>query len=314
MKLQDFLNQWLTTAIMGSVQTSTYMIYNNYISNHINPVIGEKELDELKTEHIQNFVRRLADNDKKKLSPRTINFIFSMLRSVFEYAVEYGYIIKNPCLKIRLLKLKEKEIEIFNRAEQSKIEQTIIKSEDKRNIAIMVCLYTGLRIGELCALKWENINFDSGQLNIKQSMIRIKNLDISENFKTKLVLEEPKTVKSKRLIPIPDFLRLMLAEFKKESNSQYIFTLNWNKPIQPRTLQNIYKRLLEKAGVKYRNFHTLRHTFASRAIELGIDVKTVSEILGHSNTNITINRYTHSLMEQKEKMMIQFNNYYFKEK
>jgi integrase len=272
------------------------------------------KLCELKPDIMQRFVGELANNRESRLSAKSVCAVFSILSGALQCAVEYGYIMKNPCSKTRLPKITENEVRIFSREEQEKIECAIIHSDDKRTIAVLVCLYTGIRIGELCALKWENISFANNYLNIKQSMTRVKNLGDEQGAKTKIIFEEPKTAKSKRLLPLPDFLVLILKKMKQGSQSDFIFSVDGIKPLQPRTLQFIYKRLLVQADVEYRNFHALRHTFATRAIEFGVDVKTVSEALGHSNSAITINRYTHSLMEQKQNMMQRFDNFYVNKK
>jgi integrase len=309
MKLKEFMDSWLNDVIKGNVRTNTYTTYRGYINNHINRLIGEMEICEIRTEILQSFVGKLATGEKE-LSAKGIRSVFLTLSSAMRYAIEYEYISKNPCSKVKLPKPKEKEIQIFNREEQTELEQTILYSDDKRNFAVLLCLYTGIRIGELCALKWKNVDFQNSRLSIKNSMIRVKNYDGAEVKKTKIMFEEPKTLKSKRLLPLPEFLCSILKELKRESFSEFVFSMNGNNPIQPRTMQYIYQRLLKRAKVRYRSFHTLRHTFATRAIELGIDIKTVSEALGHSNSAVTINRYTHSLMEQKQKMMHQFNSFF----
>ena len=309
MKLQEFLNSWLVDVVKDNVRMSTYMVYHGYAKNHINPLIGGMELAELRTENIQSFIHKLMNDEKRKLAAKTINDILAMLNSALQCAKEYERIEKNPCVKVRLPKSKEKEIKVFTRAEQERLEKAIISSNDSRTIGVLICLYTGIRIGELCALRWENVDIKNKRLNIKLSLNRV-NLYDEEKAKTQLVFEEPKTVKSKRLLPFPDFLCLLLTEQKKKSKGEFVLSMKNGKPVQPRTMQYIYTRLLKKANVEYRNFHALRHTFATRVIELGVDIKTVSETLGHANSIITINRYAHSLMEQKQRMMKQLDSFF----
>ena len=309
MKLNEFINNWLDSVIKDNVRKSTYMVYHGYIRNHIIPIIGDAELTELRTEIIQGFIHMLMHGGKKRLAAKTVNDILVMLSTALQCAKEYEYIVKNPCAKVRLPKSQEKEIKAFTRAEQQRIEKAVINSGDSRTIGVLICLYTGVRIGELCALKWENVDIKNKQLSIKLSLNRVNTYTDKEE-KTQLVFEEPKTVKSKRLLPLPEFLCLILAQQKKKSNAPFVLSMKNGKPVQPRTMQYIYTRLLCGAGLEYRNFHTLRHTFATRVIELGVDIKTVSETLGHSNSIITINRYAHSLMEQKQRMMKQLDNYF----
>lgn len=308
MQVQEFMENWLNKVIKGNVRLSSYAIYRGYVLNHINRHLGSLPLSSLKTEVLQDFVWKLSNNESNRLCAKGVKAVFSMLSTAIQCAVEYEYILKNPCVKVRLPKEKNSEIVIFSRTEQERLEKTILDSGDKRNIAVLICLYTGLRLGELCALKWENIDLESKCFKIKYSMTLIRDFEGAK--KTKLVIDEPKTDKSKRLLPLPDFLCAILERLKTESAGGFVFTMKNGKPVQPRTLQYIYKRLLSAAGINYRNFHSLRHTFATRAIELGIDIKTISEALGHSNSNITINRYTHSLMEQKKKMMYEFNRFF----
>ena len=320
MKLQEFLENWLTNVVKGNVRPSTYMVYHGYVHNHINRLIGGMELADLRTENMQNFVRRLTDNEQEKLAvdvayrqkkfaSKTVNDILAMLGTALQCAVEYEYIAKNPCVKVRLPRSKEKEIRIFTRAEQERLEKAIVTSKDSRNLGILICLYTGIRIGELCALRWDNIDLKKRRLNIRLSLNRV-NTYSDKDEKTRLVFEEPKTAKSKRLLPLPEFLCVLLSEHKKSSRSNFVLSMPSGKAVQPRTMQYIYTRLLKSAKLEYRNFHALRHTFATRVIELGVDIKTVSETLGHANSIITLNRYAHSLMEQKQRMMQQLNGFF----
>ena len=176
----------------------------------------------------------------------------------------------------------------------------------------MLTLYTGLRVGELCGLRWSDISLATKSLKIKASLNREAS-DATCKKKTKMKLSDPKTKKSKRIIELPSFIADLLKRLKCESNSDYVFSMKNGKFVDPRTMQFLFKKLLEKAGVSPKKFHALRHTFATRAAEQGADPKTVSETLGHSNTNITLNRYTHSLKESKVKMMKGFDQF-FKDK
>jgi integrase len=306
--LGGFLDYWLETAIKDNVRQSTFMAYRGYIENHIKKRLGTETLTELKAERLQMFIAELR-NDGVGLASKTVRSIFLMLRSALKCATEYEYIVKNPCDRVRLPKLEEKEIKVFDKSDQKRLERAISRSDDLRHYGILVCLYTGLRIGELCGLKWESVDFTHGKILIKNSINRVINYD--GNAKRTMVVEvEPKTKKSRRTIPLPDFLVQRLKDLKRKSGSDYVISMKSGKAVEPRLLQIIYKKLLQAANVEYVSFHTLRHTFATRAIEFGVDVKTVSEILGHTNTMITINRYAHSLYEQKCKLMKMFDNMY----
>ncbi|MDR2202295.1 MAG: site-specific integrase [Clostridiales bacterium] len=303
MKTREFLNDWSEHIIRGSVRTGTYTVYRGYIDNHINGRIGDAELEELNTRTLQEFAFALRDG-QRALSDKTVRCVFAMLSSALRYAVESGHLIKNPCFGVRLPKAGEKEIRIFTKAEQARIERTVLSSPDKRGIAVLVCAYTGIRIGELCGLRWGDLDLGARTLTVRRSLGRVKDYASgAAERKTKLALQEPKTEKSKRLLPLPDFLCGILRRLRAESGGGFVFTVRGRKALEPRALQFLYKGILKEAGVEFRNFHTLRHTFASRIIELGADIKTASEILGHSGPAVTLNRYAHSLMEQKQAVM-----------
>jgi integrase len=309
-KLGEYLENWLETVIKGSVRYSTYVSYSGYIYNHIKRFMWEEELGDIKPANIQGFVGQLVDEGR--ICARTIGCVIGLLSNAFSYAEDYELILRNPCRRIRLPKVEETEVEIFNSSEQMRIEKAVFSSEDKRYYAVLLTLYTGVRIGELCALRWENVDFGNKCIYVKKQLSRAKRNDGSGK-KTMLVEQEPKTKKSKRIIQLPDFIVKVLRKLKSESNSVYVFSMKDGGFIQPRTMQLLHKKLLEQAGVTYNKFHVLRHTFATRAGEL-TDPKTVSDTLGHTTTLITLNRYTHSQREQKQKMMNGLNSYFEKKK
>jgi integrase len=285
-----------------------------YIENHIKKRLGDETLSELNTEGLQRFVAELcgghtSSDDGKGLAAKTVRSIFSMLRGALACAEDYGYIIKNPCGKVRLPKLEEKEITVLSKAAQRKLENAILQSSDMRRYGVLICLYTGLRIGEVCGLKWSAVDLAQSELTVKSSLNRVINHGNKIN-RTSVIEVEPKTKKSRRIIPLPKFLVQILKDLKRNSKSAYVINMKSGKAVEPRMLQVIYKKLLKTAGIEHVNFHALRHTFATRTIELGADVKTISEILGHTNSMITVNLYVHSLAEQKRKAMQGLNAYF----
>ena len=306
MTVGGFLDSWLETVIKGSVRYSTYTSYKGYINNHINRFIGDDALAETKPANIQEFVSKLIEDGR--IGARTIGIIVRLMSHAFSYAEDYELILRNPCRRIRLPKVEEEEVEIFDNTEQTRIEKAVLNSGDNRNYGVLLTLYTGLRIGELCALKWENVDFGNKCLYIRKSLNRAERNDGSGK-KTMMVECEPKTKKSKRIIQLPDFIIKILRKLKSESNSQYVFSMKNGKFVHPRTMQMLHKKLLAAAGVSYNNFHVLRHTFATRAGANG-DAKTVSDTLGHSNAMITVNRYMHSQREQKQRMMNGLDKYF----
>ena len=307
-KLSEFLDWWVETAVKENVRLNTYTAYRGYIDNHIKRLLADKLLCEMKPAVIQQFVYTLC-TEERGLVAKTIRVISSMLSSALECAADYEYITKNPCVRMRLPKVVEKEVDVFTQDEQSKIELAVEQSGDTRTLGIIISLFTGLRIGELCGLRWENIDFENKTITIKKSLNRAENKNGGKN-KTIMLEQEPKTPHAKRIIPLMDILCDMLTRVKAESNSPYVISMSNGRYVNPRTLQMIYAKLLEAAGVPYYKFHATRHTFATRAIEIGMDIKSVSEILGHANATITINRYVHSLTEQKIKGMSMLNDYF----
>lgn len=170
--------------------------------------------------------------------------------------------------------------------------------------AVLLCLYAGLRIGELCALRWSDIDFDGKTLTVKRTVQRI----VVPGHMTKTILLEtdPKSESSRRTIPLASELLEILSRFKGEQ--RYVF--GEEKPLDPRTMQNRFKKILKEAGIDGRTFHTLRHTFATNCVENGMDVKTLSEILGHSDVKTTLNRYVHPTMDSKRKQIGALSDFY----
>ena len=195
--------------------------------------------------------------------------------------------------KLKRPKLKEKPVECFALAEQKQIEQAILNGKKDKLYGILLCLYSGLRIGELIALQWNDIDFAKGILTVSKSC---------HDGKGGLVIDEPKTATSRRVIPLPKQLLPLLKGIKKKSDSPFVVSAN-GKPVSVRSYQRSFELLLKRLNIPHKGFHSLRHTFATRALECGMDVKTLSEILGHKNPTVTLNRYAHSLMEHKADMM-----------
>ena len=164
-------------------------------------------------------------------------------------------------------------------------------------------MYSGLRIGELCALKWSDIDFENGIVRVSKALQRVP--DKLGKGKTKIAITSPKSKTSVRDIPVPFFI-LDLLEQEKRSGEFYVLSRT-SKPMEPRTMQNRFKAILKNCGIRNANFHLLRHTYATVCIESGFDAKTVSELLGHSNVNITLNRYVHSSMETKRRCVDRLN-------
>lgn len=277
------------------IKESTYLNYNYIINTYLNKKFGKKRLSYFLDYDMNEFI----DSLEKNLSNKTVRDIVLVLKSILKYA-ERKY---NTNFKLDLITMptsEKTELQVFNEKEIKKIEKVCIKSEDIRNIGILIAIYTGMRIGEICALKWEHIDLNKKLINVKQTLQRV----YVEKKKTKVIITPPKTKTSERKIPIP---QILYDELKKESvnysKDAYVITGIEDKYIEPRSFQYVYKKALETCGVKYRNFHCLRHTFATRCIRVGMDIKSLSEVLGHADVNITLNRYVHSSYDSKKKFM-----------
>ena len=234
----------------------------------------------------------------KGLSANTINSILNVIKDSLTVAYNIGIIDEIEFHKVKRPHVQEKTIECFSLSEQKSIEQAVLNDKRDKMIGIIICLYTGLRLGEVLALEWDDIDFSKHELNINKTCHDAK----SENGKYFRVTNSPKTANSNRIIPIPRQIIPLLKAVKKKSNSIYVVA-NGEKTISLRSYQRSFELLQKKLKIPKRGFHSLRHTFATRAIECGMDVKTLSEILGHKNATITLKRYVHSLMSHKKEYM-----------
>ena len=280
----------------------TYTRYKEIVDGHIVPALGEYELNDITPLLLQKFVTELLQSGnlvtEKGLSANTVNTIITVLQNSLKAAFTFGEMKEYTADKIKRPQSKEHEVGCFSLAEQRKIEQEISQSKKDKLYGIILCLYMGLRIGELLALEWKDIDFVKGTLTVSKSCHYGK----GESGKFERCTELPKTLTSRRIIPIPKQLLITLKDIKKRSKSEYIVA-SGNNPVAVRSYQRGFALLLKKLKIPHKGFHALRHTFATRALECGMDVKTLSEILGHKNVSITLNRYVHSLMEHKQEMM-----------
>lgn len=296
MKYIDWLNSWLENYIRPSVRDRTYERYAYIIEQHIRP-IGGIGLNDLSLLVLQRFITGLlsAGNRRtgKGLSANSVNTVISVIRNSLKTAHLLGLTAEYTADKLKRPKRKEKPVDCFTLAEQKKIEQAVITGKKDKLYGIILCLYSGLRIGELIALEWHDIDFTKGILTVSKSC---------HDGKNGLIIDEPKTANSRRVIPLPKQLLPILKGIKKKSDSPFVVSSD-GKAVSVRSYQRSFELLLKRLNIAHKGFHSLRHTFATRAIECGMDVKTLSEILGHKNPTVTLNRYAHSLMEHKAEMM-----------
>ncbi len=299
MKYQKWLNTWLDVYVKPTVKIRTYEKYEQIARTRIANELGDLEVDDLTLQVLQTYVINLG----LKFSPNSINGTITVLQKSLKMAEMLGFTKKSYANSIKRPKVEEKRVDAFSFVEQKRIEQYILSKKSKKLYGVIISLYTGLRIGELLALEWSDIDFTKKVISVTKSCHYGKDL----NGKPKRIVEMPKTVSSVRLIPISQGLLAFFKELKKD-NPKYVLC-DKGKPILTRSYQNTFTIMLNKLNIEHKGFHSLRHTFATRAIESGMDVKTLSELLGHKNANITLNRYAHSLIEHKKNVINKFVRY-----
>lgn len=301
MKYEEWLNEWLQLYVKPTVKRRTFERYRDIARIHIIPQLGECDLDDITSYHLQNHINYLLMRGNTKngigLSVNYVNSIITLIQASLKIANKTGYSKKFVGDSIRRPKGMEKEITCFSAEEQQKIEKLALNSKKEKLKGIIISLYTGLRIGELLALEWNDIDFSNGLITVNKTCYD----STEEGFRVRKT-ETPKTKSSRRIIPCPNKLLQLVQNMKNATDSKYVIS-DKGKPIYIRSYQRSFELLLKKAAIPHKGFHSLRHTFATRAIECGMDIKTLSEILGHKNATVTLNRYAHSMMAHKKEMM-----------
>jgi len=305
MKLKEWLVIWLNKYVKHNIKLRTFLSYNTIIHNHIIPILGDYQLEELTPQILQGFVLEKLEKGNIKtggpLANNTVIIITNVLKQAIKEANLLEFSTKDCTKTIKLPSQQETNVSAFEKYEQEKLLKYCLCNKKSNYIGIVLCLYTGIRIGELLALTWQDIDFEKGYMIISKTAYQNR-----QDNKIKIIIDTPKTKTSIRVIPLPKHMLSILKQIKKKSTSQYVITTRTNGMVGTRSYQRTFERILTKLNIPYRNFHSLRHTFATRALEFGIDVKTVSELLGHKNPMITLQRYTHSLLSYKTEMMNRF--------
>lgn len=277
------------------VKKSTFAAYSLIVETHLQPVFGN--LTAVTEKDVQDFVLHKLNGG---LSQKTIKDMLIVLRMILKFGAKKNYCVYAPIDVIFPTDRERQELEVLSIANQKKIMRFVEDNFTFRNLGIFICLSTGIRIGEICALTWDDIDTENGVIHIRKTIQRIY---VKENGikKTELLIDTPKTATSMRDIPMIKDLFEILKPLKKVVNNDYFVLTNEATPTEPRTYRNYYKKLLDKLGIPPIKFHGLRHSFATRCIESKCDYKTVSVILGHSNISTTLNLYVHPNYEQKKK-------------
>ena len=309
MKYGDYLVEWFTEH-RKTIKESTGANYSLILYDYIMPRFKDIEIKEITHKDIQDYLYDLAKNGRVKkqggLSKSTIKKVIIIIKLSLSQAAE-DEIIKPINLKFNYPPdYSVNKISVFTKEEQIKLYNYLSKKKNNKDIGILIALLTGVRIGELCALQWKDIDLKNKTISITKTVQRMYQKNEKEK-KSEIIITSPKTKKSIRDVPMSDVLYETLKDIKMKED-EYILSEK-KKPYEPRTIRQYYTRLLKKIGLPKLKFHCLRHTFATNCIELGMDTKTVSEILGHSTVSTTLDLYVHTKLSQRQECVNLVSNY-----
>lgn len=313
--LGEWMDRWLESYAKPTVKLSTYCSYEQYIRSHIKPQIGMLYMNRLRVDDLQDFFNERRQNGNVKgpggLSPKTLTNIRNLLHLALEQAVQNKLIKENPVEGVRLPKNVQREMRVLSREEQGRLIRAARQAPEPAAFGVIFDLFTGLRLGELCGLRWQNIDMKQGTFLVCETRNRLPNHDDSIAASTTVkTVASTKTDHSRRTVYLLDELFQDLKYYKEIQDSiaaeypgynqeGYVFCQENGQPYEPRTYQDLFKRCVRQAGIKDANFHALRHTFATRSLEQGMDVVTLSRLLGHANPSITMDKYGHALDDHK---------------
>lgn len=286
------LRQWSRQCLSewkDSIKVSSYNTYNYKLSTYVLPYIGEQRINEVKPMIIKQLVNKWLEI---KLSHRMIHLLFQLVRRLFTSAMKKNLITQNPCMDIVLPKQEFKKITPLSLTEQRRLEK--IANAEKNGDLIIIALHLGLRIGEISALKWENIDFEKNRLYVTETCQRLN----PSSSRTTLAMGPVKTASSNRTIPLTDPMSSLLLKRKKNNLSPFVFQVK-GKPMEPRLITYYFHKIRKKAELPEIHFHQLRHSFATRLLESKVTITSISELLGHRSTQMTLDIYTGTVFEDK---------------
>ncbi len=293
-----YCDEWLRLR-KAQIKESTYVKYDAILEKHIKPKLGECSPISITTGLVNDFTNELLL--ESKLSGKTVHDILVVLRGIISYtAVQSPGVV--PTVEISYPKRKRMEMRVLSREEQKCFISFLLKDMDLCKFGVLLMLLSGIRIGELCALQWSNINLRERTIRVSATLQRLRDTEAGKENRTRIVISQPKSETSVRTIPMTDYTVRLCEKFAVKNASAYILTGTENY-IEPRVLQYRIEKYTNSCGLDGVHAHTLRHTFATRAVEVGFEIKSLSEILGHANTTITLERYVHSSMELKRSNM-----------
>lgn len=294
MTVRELTGEYLS-AIKPQLKESTLANYRMKAEKHIIPAFGDKCCCLLTADDVYAFVGKKRESG---LSARYIADIVVLLRSIYRFAARTQN-IRNPLEGFKMPKTAKTDVAVLSKHDQQRLVALATAENDIKHFGAVLSLFTGMRIGELCALKWGNLDLDSRTIHVRRTLQRIQTGNSAN--KTKIVITEPKSASSVRDIPIPDCLLPQLVQHRR-ADDMYVLS-GKRKPLECRTLQYRFAALLKNGKMPSVHFHSLRHAFATNCIALGFDVKALSEILGHSSVEITLNRYVHPSIDRKREYM-----------
>jgi len=277
--------------LKNNIRISSWQTYCNLVKKHIEPYMGEMDITRIDADTVAQYVEKLQSI---AVSQSVIKNAYRLLKAAMQHALEEGFIRKNPCGKLRMCRFQPAEQRILSRGEQ----QLLKNAAGKTNPEILLGLYTGLRLGEICALKWEDIDWHRGTIAMRRTVQRVACFPGAAGGKTMLRIGLPKTRQSRRILPVPGFILELLKGMRDVAAGEYIFGVG-TAAAEPRSMQRRLHTVVQKIGLHGVHFHTLRHSFATRLLEIGIDVKTVSSLLGHASAKTTLDFYAHSAFEHQ---------------
>lgn len=293
-----FCDEWLLLS-RSRVKDSTYVKYYSTVNHHLKPGLGGFLPQDLNTVAIENFSHDLLTGG---LSVKTVQDILTVLRAVLKYCrCQIGPSF--PDIEVIYPKERKKEMRVLTLEEQTKFMQYLLCNMDEVKFGILLALLTGMRIGEICALKWTDLSLENQTVHVGSTMQRLQILDAHSDTKTKIVVGDTKSQTSNRVIPLTDYAVSLCRKMKPANNTAFVLTGDPIRFLEPRTLQYRLGKYTADCGLKDVHFHVLRHTFATRCVEVGFEIKSLSEILGHSSAKVTLDRYVHSSLGLKRANM-----------
>ncbi|MBO0472889.1 hypothetical protein IGL98_001455 [Enterococcus sp. DIV0840] len=294
--VKEWCDFWLESEVKPVVKSSTYAQYHWLCSTYIVPYFKNCYLHNLTSEDIQKFILTL---EKQDLASGTIRNIFTLLKKMLISAKKHQLLFGSPYKQIRLPHKQKKTIAALSRGDQRRLEAVALNETGCS--PIILSLYLGLRIGEISGLKWSDIDFNNEVVYIQRTVSRVKTSFKTEN-KTNIIISSPKTEQSYRLVPLSKKIVYYLLDKKQHSQSDYVVTCK-NNLAEPRVIRYRFKSSVKKAGISDTHFHILRHTFATRCIEMGTDITSLSKLLGHTSVKMTLDIYTDSMLESRKNII-----------